>query len=939
MNYINNTDFLNLLKSCAVKIDNRPNNGFTLLNSLDYALLQNESHFINDNYYEYLVRNRRDILKLPYPALHLLDHCFKDPELLNSYFEKIEPLALREVRQEFRFFGTPDSQKVSKKLRPHKETGGYVLNTHLSNLFSKELQNIDLVKSKEEFLDLVKILINFKPGLKSFIRIELDSSNIDFFANFETLIFLNSLKILICFDFGKIDFLEDSEDLICLKIFEYLTSTDIDKQPFLILTKNFDWIDKVNAQKLLYNNFLFLESSMSDFYFPSFIPNTEVLGNLSNSYYGNFKFDGYFYFGDNSELYSELDEIYNNIVSRLDSTDVGTIIYVRELNIAGTEMLSNSFFDFLNAIGSRTILIYEKTGTMQKFVDLSHQNLLCLPFGLFGLQETLGKLYNLGYTNFVSFTSVNLVEAKIAEDIGFRSFIHVNETLEYLESVGILQDQIFDESNSRRSIIVNSKSVFSVNLANLFEIPTSVPSEFMERQINSYTRQYFGIESKIVIGTLASGILRKGIDRVQEILDFLPDNVVYLWVGEIDPKFSISSSKFIHSHFMPAANFYSIVDIYSCLSRNDPFPMSVTESLLRGIPVVAYDNESCGQINSIDFKDIVVSDGDPKSFVNNITNFKINNNLDEQLDFTNKISRRLKYSPQAYNKKNMNLMGLVSPGISVVLPYFNHQKYIKKRLESIIDQRIPIEQIIALNDASSDNGFTLVTNFLRKQDILVAKVLVNEINSGNVFKQWSEGVSNSTSEFIWITETDDFADPHFLFELIPFFQDPNVVLATSNSKLINSNDDVLGQSNHVFDHIKYPSRFRSRFTNSGLNEIRESIGIYNSIPNVSACIFRRDALQRTFASLGDYLFNFKYAGDWLIYIDLLTSGSIAYSPKSLNFFRQSQESVIKSADKATLLAEIIEVQNFAKNKIQYDEVFVNQQILYLESVKKHLDSF
>jgi hypothetical protein len=165
------------------------------------------------------------------------------------------------------------------------------------------------------------------------------------------------------------------------------------------------------------------------------------------------------------------------------------------------------------------------------------------------------------------------------------------------------------------------------------------------------------------------------------------------------------------------------------------------------------------------------------------------------------------------------------------------------------------------------------------------------------------------------------------------------VLATSNSKLINSNDDVLGQSNHVFDHIKYPSRFRSRFTNSGLNEIRESIGIYNSIPNVSACIFRRDALQRTFASLGDYLFNFKYAGDWLIYIDLLTSGSIAYSPKSLNFFRQSQESVIKSADKATLLAEIIEVQNFAKNKIQYDEVFVNQQILYLESVKKHLDSF
>ena len=216
---------------------------------------------------------------------------------------------------------------------------------------------------------------------------------------------------------------------------------------------------------------------------------------------------------------------------------------------------------------------------------------------------------------------------------------------------------------------------------------------------------------------------------------------------------------------------------------------------------------------------------------------------------------------------------------------------------------------------------------------------MNAINSGNVFKQWSEGVSNSTSEFIWITETDDFADPQFLFELIPFFQDPKVVLATSNSKLINSNDDILMQSNHVFGGITFPNRFESRFTNSGLNEIRESIGIYNSIPNVSSCVFRRDALQQTFASLGDYLFDFKYAGDWLIYIDLLTSGSIAYSPRSLNFFRQSQESVIKSADKAILLSEIIEVQNFAKNKIQYDEGFLNKQILYLESVKKHLDSF
>ena len=947
MNYINDTDFLNLLKSCAVKINTGPNISFPLLNGLDCTLLQSDDHFINDDYFEFLVQNRKDILNLSYPVLHLLDYCFQEPELLNSYFEEIEPLGLIQVRQEFKFFGTTDSENISKL--PYGETArlcneidGYVLNPYLSKFFSKELQNIDLSKSQKDILDLVKVVMKFETKLNTFIRIELDSSNIDFFADFETFNFLNSLEVLICFDFTKISLRLERETLICSKIFEYLMRSDDNRQPILIFINRLDWADKVNLHKLLYNNILFFETSKSDFFFPSFIPNKEILGDYSNSYYGNFKFDGYFYFGENKELYSELHELYNNILSSQQSTEVGTIIYVKELNVAGTEMLSNSFFDLLNSIGSRTILVYEKMGSMRAFIDLSHSNLLCLPLGGIGFQETLDRLFNLGYINFVTFSSVNLDKAKMAENLGFNSFIYLNETMQYLESVGILQDQLFDKSASRRSIIVNSLSNFSTNYPKLIELPTSIPSEFLKLGNNEsipYSRKFFGVEGKVVLGTLASGILRKGIDRVQEILDLLPDNMVYLWVGEIDPKFSISSAKFIHSHFMPASDFYSIIDIYACLSRSDPFPMSVTESLLRGAPVVAYDNESCGQIESTDFKDIIVSGGDAKSFVKNVTNQNLNNSLKEDLDLTDNILRYLKYSPLAFNKKSLNFMGLSSPTISVVLPYFNHQKFIKKRLESIIDQRIPVEQIIALNDASSDNGFTFVTNFLQKQDIFDAKILVNEVNSGNVFKQWISGVSESTSEFIWITETDDFADPQFLFELLPLFQDPNVVLATSNSKLISTNDDVLRESNHVFDYITFPRRFESHFTHSGLNEIRESIGIYNSISNVSACVFRRDALLRTFSSLGDYLFDFKYAGDWLIYVDLLTSGSIAYSPKSLNFFRQSENSVIKSADKAILLDEIIEVQNFAKNKIPYDADFLNKQNLYLESVKKHLDSF
>jgi hypothetical protein len=97
--------------------------------------------------------------------------------------------------------------------------------------------------------------------------------------------------------------------------------------------------------------------------------------------------------------------------------------------------------------------------------------------------------------------------------------------------------------------------------------------------------------------------------------------------------------------------------------------------------------------------------------------------------------------------------------------------------------------------------------------------------------------------------------------------------------------------------------------------------------------------MRAFDSLGDYVFNFEYAGDWIVYLELLAHGSIAYDARPLNYFRQHQDSIIKSAKQSQLIDEITEVQNFARSKIKFDSTFIQIQRAYLESVKRHLNLF
>jgi len=106
----------------------------------------------------------------------------------------------------------------------------------------------------------------------------------------------------------------------------------------------------------------------------------------------------------------------------------------------------------------------------------------------------------------------------------------------------------------------------------------------------------------------------------------------------------------------------------------------------------------------------------------------------------------------------------VSPLVSIVIPNYNHEKYLGKRIESVLNQTFQNFEVILLDDCSTDDSFSLLKEL--EDHPKVTHLIINEANSGSPFKQWSKGIALAKGQYVWIAESDDWAEKTFLEESV-----------------------------------------------------------------------------------------------------------------------------------------------------------------------------
>lgn len=217
--------------------------------------------------------------------------------------------------------------------------------------------------------------------------------------------------------------------------------------------------------------------------------------------------------------------------------------------------------------------------------------------------------------------------------------------------------------------------------------------------------------------------------------------------------------------------------------------------------------------------------------------------------------------------------------VSVIVPNYNHAKYLTQRIESILCQTFKDFEIIILDDASTDNSSEIINKYAALNSNI--RSYSNQTNSGSTFSQWQKGISHSKGEYIWIAESDDFAEPEFLEKCIRKMKEhENAGIVYCNSRVINEDDS----SQYLVSEKEEASgnkRWLNDYCNTGLHEITNNLFLRNTIYNVSSVLFRRSKLPLT----SDTETSMKFCGDWLLYIRILLDSDIAYYAEALSTFR------------------------------------------------------
>lgn len=251
--------------------------------------------------------------------------------------------------------------------------------------------------------------------------------------------------------------------------------------------------------------------------------------------------------------------------------------------------------------------------------------------------------------------------------------------------------------------------------------------------------------------------------------------------------------------------------------------------------------------------------------------------------------------------------------VSVVIPNYNYKRFLYQRLYSILSQKEKINEIIILDDCSTDDSRKEIDKIVAELEKYIdIKKVYNEKNSGSAFKQWEKGFSLAKSEYVWIAEADDYCSDKLLKQLVkPVVKNRDIIISYADTAFIDTVGNYLVKSIVPEIDILNTGHWNRNYVNNGKDEFNHYTYLNCTIANVSSCIIKNNNYSRFFKESG----KFKQCGDWLLYANIMQLGDVAYSRQTLNYYRIHGSNVSSVTKKQAHMDEMKRVHGY------FDEVY------------------
>ena len=145
---------------------------------------------------------------------------------------------------------------------------------------------------------------------------------------------------------------------------------------------------------------------------------------------------------------------------------------------------------------------------------------------------------------------------------------------------------------------------------------------------------------------------------------------------------------------------------------------------------------------------------------------------------------------------------MASKSVSVVIAFYNGSRWIERALESVQNQTIPPNEVIVVNDGSSEDELGFLVGLQKRFDFQI----LNQENSGQSAAR-NLGVSKATSDYICLLDQDDYYLPkhnQILLETADF-EDPKFGFSYGDLWRSNEAGRILSHSS-INVKMKHPHK-------------------------------------------------------------------------------------------------------------------------------------
>ncbi|MFH0846036.1 MAG: glycosyltransferase family 2 protein [Patescibacteria group bacterium] len=261
-----------------------------------------------------------------------------------------------------------------------------------------------------------------------------------------------------------------------------------------------------------------------------------------------------------------------------------------------------------------------------------------------------------------------------------------------------------------------------------------------------------------------------------------------------------------------------------------------------------------------------------------------------------------------------------NPKITVLMPVYNSEKYLKKSIESILNQTFTDFEFLIINDGSTDNSEKIIKSYNDSR----IKLISNEVNLG-VIKSLNKGLDQARGEYIARMDADDISFPKRLEIQIKFMKkNPHIGIAGSWAKIIIGNKKI----NKYSKPISHPEKIKIAL-------LFRCIIIHPSI------ITRKNILEKYNLR---YNINYEHAEDYGLWSNAVKYFPITNIKKALIQYRihDSNTGKIQSAKqkmaiaqlRTTLLKDNLDITPTEENLLIHGEVYKPENYKTHDFLKK-----